>query len=377
MAVMNQHEMLMQAKSEMEHHIKSEHHFNRYLKFIESRKNRQLSINSYIEVHHILPRSLAPKYKKLKDHPWNAVSLTPREHIIAHIMLYRACGDRMKFALKLLLDLENLHGRINSRHFARLREGLIDARKGHGIFKDKDGNRFIMKSDDPRIAELGLVGNNKGRKLTEEQRAQMRIMAKNKPTVVVLKLYALTNTVTFTRAKGNLHLIDEYLSQGWLPYKVDTALNFEMKKDKVSQALKGRVTAYDKDGNYLGRFYSDDVVWSQPGVKNYQKTKKRAKQLADRTERAKQANMGTKVYNNGTVAIKVKIGDEVPAGFVSGGLPRPSRQGTISKRRVTFTHAQMANALEAHKSIRAAAQSLGISDVTFKNITKREGYVFD
>lgn len=57
----------------------------RYMNFIESRpKNRNLK---YSEQHHILPRSLYPEFE---DEPLNLISLTAKEHYIAHHLLYKA-----------------------------------------------------------------------------------------------------------------------------------------------------------------------------------------------------------------------------------------------------------------------------------------------
>lgn len=57
----------------------------RYMNFIESRpKNRNLK---YYEQHHILPRSLYPEFE---DEPLNLISLTAKEHYIAHHLLYKA-----------------------------------------------------------------------------------------------------------------------------------------------------------------------------------------------------------------------------------------------------------------------------------------------
>ena len=58
----------------------------RYLNFIKSRKN--VKITGY-HAHHILPKAIDfyPEYKNLKEHQWNCVFLSPREHYIAHWML--------------------------------------------------------------------------------------------------------------------------------------------------------------------------------------------------------------------------------------------------------------------------------------------------
>lgn len=66
--------------------IKSKHYYNRYLKFIE-----QCSIKEkfgYTENHHIVPKSLGGS--NCKD---NIISLTAREHFIAHWLLWKSYGN--------------------------------------------------------------------------------------------------------------------------------------------------------------------------------------------------------------------------------------------------------------------------------------------
>lgn len=61
------------------------HYVNRYYTFITTRSKPNSS--TYSERHHILPASIWPDYKSLKDNPWNEIRLTAREHYIAHWIL--------------------------------------------------------------------------------------------------------------------------------------------------------------------------------------------------------------------------------------------------------------------------------------------------
>lgn len=69
--------------------IKSKRLVDRYLGFISSRGSAQ---HSFVEMHHIVPKAVDfhPEFKSFKDHPWNCVKLSPREHFIAHWMLAKA-----------------------------------------------------------------------------------------------------------------------------------------------------------------------------------------------------------------------------------------------------------------------------------------------
>ena len=57
---------------------------NIYKNLIERAKNRMLDDNEYVERHHIVPKCLGGNNSKN-----NIVKLYPKEHYIAHLLLYR------------------------------------------------------------------------------------------------------------------------------------------------------------------------------------------------------------------------------------------------------------------------------------------------
>ena len=54
-----------------------------------SKKNKLDEDYKYYEKHHILPQSIFEEYSNLKNHKWNGVLLTKKEHRIAHYCLYK------------------------------------------------------------------------------------------------------------------------------------------------------------------------------------------------------------------------------------------------------------------------------------------------
>lgn len=83
---------------------------NKYTKWyhhlIDNAKKRT-STSGYIEIHHIIPRSLGGD-----DSASNLVALTGREHFIAHLLLAKATNSpQMKSALHMML-----YGKIGSRY---------------------------------------------------------------------------------------------------------------------------------------------------------------------------------------------------------------------------------------------------------------------
>lgn len=97
--------------------IKSDHHLNRYLKFI-SNYIKSPKVKGYTEEHHILPRVYFPEHMKNKKF---RVNLPLRAHFIAHQMLALAIGGKMWSAFQLM-------GRIkkhSSRHYKIFKEQAL------------------------------------------------------------------------------------------------------------------------------------------------------------------------------------------------------------------------------------------------------------
>jgi len=90
--------------------------FNRYIRFIESRKNRILNSN-YFEYHHIIPKSMGGN-----DNDNNLLKLTGREHFVAHMILWKAFGGKMTQAFW-LMNNRNM-GLLTSRQYQSLKEEM-------------------------------------------------------------------------------------------------------------------------------------------------------------------------------------------------------------------------------------------------------------
>ena len=84
------------------------HHLNRYNRFIDSLKNQVVS--GYCEKHHILPRSLGGS-----DDASNLIVLTPRQHYIAHWMLWKAYGGSMAIAFDYMNGIKRYGKRLTSK----------------------------------------------------------------------------------------------------------------------------------------------------------------------------------------------------------------------------------------------------------------------
>lgn len=365
----------------------NDHFFIKYVNFIIACQNR-VSDETYFESHHIIPKSIMPEYADLSIHTWNAIDLTAREHIIAHILLHFAFGGKLSVALHCMLG--NFNSETNkllnyrnatifhkSRFLASARiesaKYKSEIRIGKSVYKDENGNKYFLDTNDSLIEELNLVGNNANIKFTDEQKENLK---RSKDENRVVLLYFMTNIVKLSKKYNNIHLIEQYISQGWSFSKteddyIDNKNNADI---KISESLKGRLYCYDENDNFLGRFYKDDEIWNNPNYKNYIKTEARVEQLKDFCEKAREFNTGTKVYNNGVIAIKFKDGDVIPEGFFKGALPRPSTQGRESKRKLVIEKSELIKAFDDLHTKGAVAKHFKISLPTLNRIMKVHDY---
>lgn len=99
------------------------HYLNRYIKFINSITLQSRTIGK-THHHHICPKSLDcfPQYKNLKQHPWNGIHLTYRQHVIAHWMLAKMYGGSMSSAL-FLMKIKDKNGqyKISSKMYEQVK----------------------------------------------------------------------------------------------------------------------------------------------------------------------------------------------------------------------------------------------------------------
>ena len=92
----------------------NQHHLVRYNNFISALKGQV--VEGYVEKHHIIPRSHGGSNKKN-----NLIALTPRQHFIAHRMLWKAYGGSMARAY-FMMSATGKYGKIGSKTYAMARE---------------------------------------------------------------------------------------------------------------------------------------------------------------------------------------------------------------------------------------------------------------
>lgn len=307
----------------------NEHYLKRYLRFIEACRiiNSQLNhLELYLEEHHICPKSndLFPEYLDLKKYHWNSILLTDKQHIIAHVILMKAYGGLQTVALHYMINIQNVETNYNRRkiptsiqirYSLEAKRGYSTWRRGKATYKDSDGNKYFLETDDPQIQEKGLVGQNDGIVMSEEARQAMRDAKFPNKRVEIFNLTSSTTVGLFSDE------FSEYLAQGWTTSR--TSEDYETIKksanSKNAEFWTGRARYMTRDGVYHGSYLHEDPIVKELDLIPH-RTQKQNDQLAHRTKLATERKLGTRLYTNG---IEERFCTESPGdGWYLGRKPR-------------------------------------------------------
>jgi hypothetical protein len=230
---------------------------NRYIKFIENCKIKNVNYFDYTEKHHICPKAkdMFPEYKSLTKNKWNKVDLTPRQHIIAHTMLYYAYNDSYSPKIALFRMIHANGVKINSRIYEAFRKAhslSISKRYKGRISKNRD-KIAVFKGEKRTFIDKNLIekyllnGYTLGMNFSKEHKENMK---KNEGKVII--------------NDGNYHKYIypyEKLPEGWIYGRLPDTEETKLKKSKskigkIGNALN-HVTVKDKDGNTLSVMKDD------------------------------------------------------------------------------------------------------------------------
>lgn len=136
-------------------------HTDRYDHFITERKLRTLPDNTPTENHHILPKSLGGT-----DSPDNLITLSIREHYIAHLILWKAFGGKMSTAFHNMINFRRYKIYMTSRQYSELREDFINSMSGdkhpfYGKHHSADTKKLMSET------RKGMPSHRKGKKLSK------------------------------------------------------------------------------------------------------------------------------------------------------------------------------------------------------------------
>lgn len=126
---------------------------NKYLRWyrfiVENSTERNKHLTEYTENHHILPRSVFPKFSNLRKNQWNCAKLTYREHFLAHWLLTKCMIDPLH-KMQMLFALSKMSGGVflekrttTSWQYALMRKSASDA--GIILWKDPEFRQKEIK----------------------------------------------------------------------------------------------------------------------------------------------------------------------------------------------------------------------------------------
>lgn len=143
-----------------------------YNKLIEKGKNRMLEGDVYVEKHHIIPKSEGGA-----DTEDNLISLTAREHFVAHWLLHREDVSNPKRAFA-FWRMCNGQGRVLTENWFVPSSRAYE--EGRASWKKAISNTLKgKKKTKEHIAKVAKA--NTGKKRTEAAKLKMSKAAKNRP----------------------------------------------------------------------------------------------------------------------------------------------------------------------------------------------------
>ena len=154
-----------------------------YFNIIHNAQNRILSESTYIEKHHIIPKSLGGSNLK-----GNIVRLLAREHLICHLLLVRMClGSHKKSMIHAANMLCRAHNknqeRMPSKSYEIIRKMLSESMMGpnNPMWGKPAPNRGIKRSKE-FCERMSIINRGKiGIPHTEEAKNKMRNFWLGKP----------------------------------------------------------------------------------------------------------------------------------------------------------------------------------------------------
>ena len=183
--------------------IVDERAFTLYVEFIKSKFNTIIEENEYVEMHHILPRSMFPEFI---NEDWNIIRLKYSDHIEAHRLLhlmYRNDGMnyayfRMKSSKTNYNQLPETREKIRKSKLGKPRKDMCGKKyfgaseeraaegiskmsqklKGTVVVKDKNNNSFRVSVTDDRYISGELVPVHTGKTLVNNGTANPEVLNK-------------------------------------------------------------------------------------------------------------------------------------------------------------------------------------------------------
>lgn len=204
-------------------------YIGRYERFIDALKNQ--SVNGLVEMHHIVPKSMGGSNKKS-----NLIALTPRQHYIAHWMLWKAYGNKMAQAFW-FMNNNGKHKAISSRSYEKLVKDARKAMSGENAswYGKKATKEMRAKQSEKRKA---YMANPEARENVRKHRASQIIPSEayERQAKVMSSLIWMNDGNRSYRVKPEL--VNEKLDEGLMHGRIMSHINDEYKKLRSEIATK-------------------------------------------------------------------------------------------------------------------------------------------
>ena len=341
---------------------KNLHYLKRYLKFIEQCKiANEINPPNYVENHHILPKAkdLFPEYANFSKFRWNSARLTFRQHLIAHILLWKIFGGSQILALRIMFNekADFISNRkiptcIELRYLEKIKTDFQIFIQNKRYYYDKNENMYLVDIADPLIKELELVGNTHGSIWYNDGTSEFKLQKNETPEShwVLGRLITFSDDVLSVLSEKALGAImyndgtnNFYVSRGNEPesHWVKGMIIQNEEKHKASLAKRSKRFANSKWYNNGVRNFnvaagdSPDQDWIEGKICNFSK---------DGLDRLSKKAKNSRHYNDGIRNFKVDAGVEPDPSWIKGMLINPEVQAGINEfNRKKFTGSKFWN----------------------------------
>lgn len=140
-----------------------------YQNLIVRAQTRELSEDTYKEIHHVIPRQMGGQ-----DDSQNLVALLPEEHLVAHLLLCKMypSNHKLVFAANMMTNLKRGIA-SNNKQYGWVKRKFSETQRGKIQVDSEETKKKKSETWKRKIAE-GCPSNVKGHKWTAERRAKSR-----------------------------------------------------------------------------------------------------------------------------------------------------------------------------------------------------------
>lgn len=269
-------------------------YLNEYINLIVKYKNKSIDKELYYEKHHIIPRCIFRyKHIEIDNSEVNLVDLPFSYHILAHIYLYKACKDEIRYKLGT-------------------------------VFTKMIGNKYNLSQEE----YIELLNNSILEKELTEIKKEVSIIRSNRMKGNTIKLGKPTSNETklklseSNKKSHNCHPKSEF-KKGHIPWNKGLVynLNEEERKLKFSKKKKGHWytngidNLYVSDGEYIPENYYPGRVISQS---TKDKIRNSVKEFVENNKDKYKRDIKYKWITNGNKNKRIPIEASIPEGYYLG-----------------------------------------------------------